>query len=219
MKTIIAAIIAVGAAGSVQAQSPEAIMNRAAKTYANMSSVRAEFRQTITNPVTGTSAVSRGVLLRRSPNLLSINFSDPAGDRVVADGTSLWVYLPSSAPGQVVKMSAKGNGSMAMVDPAGALISSPASRFTITGAGTATISGRRTNVLNLVPKKSNDVFTRAKVWVDAADNQVRQFELVDANGLTRMITITSIQANPSIARSTFSFAPPRGVRILDSTAR
>lgn len=218
MKTIVAAIIAVGAAGSVHAQSPDAVMDRAVKAYSDMQSMRAEFRQTITNPLTGTNAVSRGVLLRKNPNLLSINFTDPKGDRIVADGKSLWVFLPSSAPGQVIKVAAKGNNAMAMLDPAGVFLSSPSTRYTITAAGTATVAGRKTNVVNLLPKKSNDTFTRAKVWVDASDYSIRQFEVVDANGLTRLVTITSLQPNASISRSAFSFTPPKGARVLDSSA-
>ena len=218
MKTIIAAIIAVSAAGSLQAQSPGVIMDRAVKAYADLESVRAEFTQTISNPLTGTTATSRGVLIRKDPNLLSIDFTDPKGDRVVADGTSLWVYLPSSAPRQVVRMAATGNNAMAMVDPAGAFLSSPSTRYTITGAGTATISGRRTNAVNLVPKRSNDTFTKAKVWVDVSDYSVRQFEVVDANGLTRVITITSLKKNPVIPASAFSFTLPKGTKVLDSSS-
>jgi outer membrane lipoprotein carrier protein len=180
--------------------------------------VRAEFTQTITNPVTGTSSVSRGVLLRRQPGLLSIDFAEPKGDRIVSDGESLWVYLPSSAPLQVVRMTAKGNSSVEMVDPSGTFLSSPATRYTITGGGTATLSGRRTNIVNLVPKRANDRFTRAKLWIDATDFSIRQFEVNDANGLTRLVTITSLEPNATIPRSAFSFTPPKGARVLDSSA-
>ena len=98
MKILVAFLALVTATG-MQAQSPGAIMERAVASYAGMRSMRAEFQQKITNPLTGSSATSNGVMLRRDPNLLSINFSNPRGDRVVADGKSLWVYLPSSAPG------------------------------------------------------------------------------------------------------------------------
>jgi outer membrane lipoprotein carrier protein len=218
MKSIIAAIIAVAFATGAQAQSPDAIMNRAVKAYADMHSVRASFTQTIMNPITGTNAVSKGTLLRKDPNLLSIEFSSPKGDRIVSDGTTLWVYLPSSAPNQVVKMSARSSGTMAMVDPAGSFLTSPSTRFAITSGGTATVSGQKTNVVNLVPKQSNDAFTRAKLWIDASDYSIRQFEVVDANGLMRTVTITSIQSNPAIGAAAFSFTPPRGVRVLDSSA-
>lgn len=216
MKTVIAGMIALVAATQVQAQSPDAVMERAVKTYSDLRSVRADFRQTITNPLTGTTAVSRGVLLRKDPNLLSINFSDPKGDRVVADGKSLWVYLPSSAPGQVMRLPASGGSSMGMVDPGGLFLSSPSTRYAITSAGTGTVSGRKVNIVNLVPRKANNAFTRAKVWVDAGDNTIRQFEVVDQNGLTRLVTISRIQSNPSIAESEFRFTPPKNVRVIEA---
>ena len=166
-------------------------MDRAARRYSEMTSMSAEFRQTITNPLTGTTATSRGTLLRKDPNLLSINFSDPRGDRIVSDGSTLWVYLPSSAPGQVMKLPAGSGGSM-VIDPGGLFLESPSSRYTITGGAEATVGGRKTVQVNLVPKRANNAFTQATVWVDAADYSVRQFEVVDVNGLTRRVAITSV---------------------------
>lgn len=220
MNKIIAATFALGVAVSApaQAQSPEAIMDRAVKAYGALNSVRAEFRQTITNPITGTTVSSRGVLLRKDPDLLSINFTNPSGDRIVADGTSLWIYLPSTAPGQVIKTSAKANNALAMVDPGGVFLSSPAARYTMAGGGSATISGRKTNVVKLTPKKSNGMFTSATVWVDAETNYIRQFEVTDANGLKRVVTITSLKPNASVGSSEFRFTPGRNVKVLDSAA-
>jgi len=106
---------------------------------------------------------------------------------------------------------------MGMVDPGGLFLSSPSTRYTITGAGTATVSGKRVNVVNLVPRRPNNAFSRAKVWVDASDNTIRQFEVVDANGLTRMVTITSIQPNATVAASEFRFTPPKNARVIDSS--
>jgi outer membrane lipoprotein carrier protein len=218
MKKILIGLIALGAAGSVNAQSPETVMDRAVKAYSALTSVRAEFRQQITNPLTGTNATSRGVLLRKDPNFLSINFSDPNGDRIVADGKSLWIYLPSTAPGQVIKTSAKANNALAMVDPGGTFLSSPAARYTMASGGTATIAGRKMSVVHLVPKKENGMFTRATVWVDSDTNYIRQFEVTDANGLKRVVTITAIQPNASIGASEFRFTPSKNVRVLDSAA-
>lgn len=215
---ILAAATALAIAPAAIAQSPEAVMERAVKAYADLRSVRAEFRQAITNPITGSDLVSRGVLLRKDPAFLSINFTDPSGDRIVSDGTSLWIYLPSSAPGQVIKTSARANNALAMVDPGGVFLSSPASRYTMSSGGTATIAGRKMNVVNLVPKASNGIFTKAKVWVDAATNLIRQFEVVDSNGLKRVVTITSIQPNAALSAPQFKFVPPKNVRVLDSAS-
>jgi outer membrane lipoprotein carrier protein len=215
MKTLIAAALLAGASQVAQAQAPASIMDRAVRGYTAMTSMRADFRQTITNPLTGTTAVSRGVLLRKDPNLLAITFSDPKGDRIVSDGTSLWVYLPSSAPGQVIRMAANGgDGSMGMIDPGGLFLSSPASRFTITSGGTATVGGRSTAIVNLVPKRANNAFSRAKVWVDESDYTIRQFEIVDVNGLTRLVTISNVRPNAAVAASSFQFTPPKGTRVI-----
>ncbi len=200
---------------SAQTQPAELLIQRAASRYSAMKSMRAEFRQTISNPLTGTTSVSRGEILRRDPNLLSINFTDPRGDRVVSDGSWVWVYLPSSAPGQVIKMSAR--SSPGIVDPGALFLDSPLSRFNAASGGAATIDGRNTQVVILTPKREAPV-TRARVWIDPSDASVRQFEAIDANGLTRLITITRTVVNPTIARSAFQFNPPPRVRIVDSAA-
>ena len=204
------------AIGNVRAQSPEAVMDRAVKNYTGMKTMRAEFRQTITNPLTGTTSVSRGELLRRQPNLLAINFSDPKGDRVVADGKAVWVYLPSSAPGQVVRLTAASKAA-GNVDPGALFFSSPRSRYTIRDAGSQTIAGVKTDVVLLTPKGTSMPFSSAKVWIDAA-GAVKQFEVTDANGLTRFVVITRISANGPIDKSAFSFTPPPNTRVLDSAA-
>ena len=218
MKYSIAALLIFGGAATAQAQAPAAVMDRAVKRYTDMRSMSADFRQTISNPLTGMTSVSRGVLLRKDPNLLSITFSDPKGDRIVSDGSALWVYLPSSTPGQVIKMPASANGSMGMVDPGGLFLSSPSSRYAISGGANATVSGRKTIVVDLVPKRANNAFSKAKVWVDAADYSIRQFEVVDANGLTRRVTISNVKPDVSIGASAFRFTAPKGVRVIDGSS-
>jgi outer membrane lipoprotein-sorting protein len=49
-----------------------------------------------------------------------------------------------------------------------------------------------------------------------ASDYIRQFEVTDANGLKRVVTITSIQPNASVAASEFRFTPSKNIRILDS---
>ena len=63
--------------------------------------------------------------------------------------------------------------------------------------------------MNLVPKRDNNAFTRAKVWIDASDYTIRQFEIVDANGLQRLVTISNMKPNASIGASSFRFTRQR----------
>lgn len=205
---ILAAAILPLAAG---AQSADATLDRAASVYAGLRSVRAEFRQTLINPLTGTTATTSGTILRRKPNLLSISFSN--GDRIVADGKNLWLYFPSSVPGQVIRQSA-GAGASAAFDPAGELLSTPHSRYAAANAGKSSVAGRAAHVIALTPKSASAPFAKVKLWVDDSDSSVRQFEVTERSGLTRTISITRLAANAMLPRSAFSFSVPRGVRVV-----
>lgn len=197
---------------AVRAQSAATVLDRAVAAYARLNSMRAEFRQTLTNPLTGNSQTSSGVILRKKPNLLSISFN--TGDRVAADGSTLWVYLPSSVPGQVMRMPYTG-ANASTVDPADEFLSSPRTRFNITSSGTATIGGRATHAVTLVPKRANAQFKSAKLWIDDTDSSIRQFDVESVNGLKRHVVITSFTPNPELSRARFKFAVPKGAKIVD----
>ena len=213
--TYIAAIAFAALPVTSRAQSADAIIDRAVAAYGHLNSMRADFRQTLTNPLTGSTQSTSGVLLRKKPNLLSINFE--SGDRVAADGSTLWVYLPSSTPGQVMKMPYNGDNASAM-DPADEFLNSPRTRFNVSSAGTATVGGRPTHAVTLVPKRANAHFSTAKIWIDDADSSIRQFDVETANGLKRHVVITKFTPNPTLARSAFVFAVPKGVKIMDQKA-
>jgi outer membrane lipoprotein carrier protein len=213
--TYLAAIALTVLPVAARAQSADAIIDRAAAAYARLNSMRAEFRQTLTNPLTGNTQTTKGVILRRKPNLLSINFE--SGDRVAADGSTLWFYLPSSTPGQVIKMPYSGDNAIT-VDPANQFLNSPRTRFTVTSAGSASLAGHATHAVTLVPKRPNPAFTSAKVWIDDNDSSIRQFDLETANGLRRHVVITSFTANPDLSKSSFRFSVPKGVKVVDQSS-
>src|ERR687884_452344 len=68
-----------------------AAIDRAAAAYAKVRTARATFEQTLTNPLTGSVLVSRGEFQQQRPNRLAVRFTDPAGDRIVADGKYVWL--------------------------------------------------------------------------------------------------------------------------------
>jgi outer membrane lipoprotein carrier protein len=209
---ILSALTILAAPLAANAQSAETIIDRAAAAYSRLTSMRAEFRQTLTNPLTGTTQSTSGELIRRKPNLMSISFNN--GDRVAADGSTLWVYLPSSVPDQVIRVPYTG-GNARSVDPADQFLNAPRTRYTVTSAGSATVGGRATSILDLVPRRKNDAISRARVWIDTKDYTLRQFEVESANGLKRRVVITSFTSNPQLDRARFRFTPPRGAKVVD----
>ncbi|HEY9515702.1 MAG TPA: outer membrane lipoprotein carrier protein LolA [Gemmatimonadaceae bacterium] len=198
---------------SLPAQSPRTTVDRAVKAYSKIRTIRATFIQTVTNPLTGSDVASRGVMQQQIPGRLSVHFTDPAGDRIVADGKVVWLYLPSTNPGQVIK-TAVGQNAANVPDVTSWFLDSPETRYRMSNAGTATIAGHATHAVALVSRDPTIPFARATVWVDDDDAIIRQFETTGANGLTRRITITGITPNAKLDPGAFTFTPPRGVRVV-----
>ena len=215
MKILLSTATALVLALPLSAQTPEATIDRAVKAYSKVKTARASFEQTLTNPLTGNTQVARGELQQRTPGRLAITFTDPKGDRIVNDGRAVWVYTPSSAPGQVIKLSPAAGGPS--VDLLGTFLDAPRARYTMSDAGAAVVSGRKTHGVTLVPKQPMQ-FTKATVWIDDADATLRQFEVNDNMGLVRRVRLTKLALNGPVDRAAFTFTPPTGVKVYDQAA-
>ena len=216
--SLLAAIITAPlVATPAHAQDVDATLDRAIATYARVKTVRAKMEQTLFNPLTGTSYRSSGQIQQRRPNRLEIKFTDPKGDRIVADGKFVWVYTPSTTPGQAYKVPL-GAGSVGSTDLMADLFTNPRARFTVTDGGVSTVNKRTVHQLTLVPRadvKLPAEFTKAVVWVDTTDGLIRQFEITDPSGVVRTVKLTSLQLNPTIPNSAFVFRAPKGVQVFE----
>jgi outer membrane lipoprotein carrier protein len=210
-----ACVLCIGA--PLSAQRPEATLRHAIAAYKDAISISIEFNQTVSNPLTNHTLSTSGELVRRQPNLFSISFKSSDPDRIVSDGSNLWVYLPSSAPGQVIKVPAAAGESGMLVDPMGQILSAPVDSYVISDAGAATIGGRATHAITLEPKSRAALFTRATLWIDDANGLVRQLESTEPSGLVRKITITRFRTNITIPKSAFQFSPPPNIRVIDGS--
>ena len=195
----------------------DATLDRAIHTYQAAKTLKATFEQTLTNPLTGSSSRAHGELIMRKPNQLSVRFLDPDGDRIVADGAMLWVYLPSQNAKQVIRVP-QGKAGMGGIDVIGQFFDSPRTRFTITDAGALKIGERATHALRMVPKKATGTFAQAIVWIEDDGGQLRQFEVTDANGLVRRVSLGRVDVNGKIDPATFQFMMPRGAKLVDQFA-
>jgi outer membrane lipoprotein carrier protein len=191
------------------------LLDRAVARWTKVKTARATFEQTIVNSLTGNTLTATGEYQQQRPGKLSVRFDNPATDRIVADGKQVWLYLPSSAPGQVIRspLGADGTGT---VDLSAQFLTAPRSRYNVTGAGTTTVSGRATHAFTLVPKVPKGApFKTATVYIDDADATIRQFEVTEQSGLQRKVRLTSFRTNVPVDAKAFTFTPPPGVRIVE----
>lgn len=189
-------------------------LDRAVSAWSKVKTVKASFEQTLTNTLTGRSMTARGEYQQERPSKLAIAFSDPANDKIIADGEWVWLYLPSTVKDQVLK-TAQGPNGTGSVDLTAQFLSDPHSKYTITSAGTLMIGGRHTHGYLLIPKTAGaTTFTQAAVWIDDEDATIKQFEVVEPNGVKRKIKLTSYKANVPVDQKAFVFTPPPSVKVV-----
>ncbi|MDQ3698606.1 MAG: outer membrane lipoprotein chaperone LolA [Gemmatimonadota bacterium] len=213
---ILATIFLGAAAQPLVAQTPAATLERAIAAYAKVKTVRATFTQTLTNPLLGTKTEARGEVVQQRPQYVSVRFTEPAGDRIVADGEWIWIYLPSSNPGQVIRTPIGSDGS-GVPDVTAQFLTAPRERYTVRDGGRGTAAGRPAHILALTARDQTLPFTTANVWVDDADGLVRQFETTDPSGLVRRVTMTRLTTNGAVDREVFRFTPPKGVTVFSQS--
>ena len=100
------------------------LLDRAVARWAKVKTARATFEQTIVNSLTGNTLTATGEYQQQRPGKLSVRFDNPATDRIVADGKQVWLYLPSTAPGQVIR-SSLADGGTGTVDLSAQFLTAP----------------------------------------------------------------------------------------------
>lgn len=209
------AAIALPSLAVAQSTPAEIAYDRAAKAYASFTNIDAQFEQKTTNPILGKTALSKGRFVQQKPNLVAITFTDPAGDHIVGDGKSLWVYLPSSTPGQVIKLPAKSESAV-IVNLLGQLLDAPRQSFVISGGEATMVDGVATKKVTLVPRVANSsAFQRATLWVDDKDARPIRVQMVDPQGIDRTFNMTTWTVNSVLPKDIFKFTPPKGVKVTN----
>lgn len=204
------------ARASAATPSPSALLERTASLYTGSRALRAEFTQRVKNPITESVTPSAGSYLQRGPGVFAVAFSQPAGDRIVSDGTTLWVFVPSATPGQVLKMPV-GTNAPGGVDLVGQFFTSPSRKFSVTDGGLAQVSGSSLRKLVLVPRTAMG-FTSAVLWVAPSTGALRQLEVTENSGVVRTLSFSTISRSARLPADAFTFVVPRGITVVDQAA-
>jgi outer membrane lipoprotein carrier protein len=202
------------APAAARAQDANALVGRSSRVYRSLSSLTADFVQIIDNPMID-SAESRGNLVQAGPDKLAMRFTDPPGEAVIIDGRSVWVYTPSTTPGQVIRMSVPSGGPVYGYNMLAWLLDRPAERYTAAYLRADVVGGRSMDVVELVPAVPDLPFEKAVLWLDRADGIPRRLEITEHSGATRTLTLSKVRVNQSVPESTFRFDVPSGVRVVD----
>jgi len=201
------------AAAAPQSPSPWPLLERAAAQYRAATSLQSEFVQVIDNAMIGRFE-SRGQLWQAGESRLSMRFRDPPDEAIVADGTFLWVYTPSTTPKQVLRIALAKTPTYG-VNVMSWILDRPKERYRASLLRSEELAGHAVAVIGLDPIDLDLPFSAAVVWLDEKSALPRRVQLTERNGNTRTITLTAPRLNAALPKGIFEFRTPGGVRIVD----
>lgn len=207
-------VLTVGPTDRLPAQDPWPILDHASSAFQAVQTLTADFVQIITNPMIGEPDSTRGRLFQQRPSRFAMRFSDPAGDRIVADGRSLWLYTPSSTPGQVIRGRIPDTGTTGP-NLIGQFVERPRERYRARYVRADSTGSGWADVVALTPRDSTLPYSGAMLWVGREDGMVRRLEIAEANGQQRVISLRQVRVNVAIPSREFRFAPPAGVTVVE----
>jgi len=190
------------------------VLDRASRSFDTVKTLAADFVQIIDNPMVGDPDTTRGRLYQQRPNYFAMRFSDPKNDRIVADGRRLWLYTPSTTPGQVIRSTIPGTGTTGP-NLIGQFVEHPRERYTARHVRSDSLEGVAVDVITLTPRPTDLPYSEATVWIAKQDGLIRRIEIVENSRQRRTITLKNLTVNTSIPAREFRFTPISGVRVVD----
>src|SRR5437016_2357575 len=190
------------------------ILDRASACFDTVRTLAADFVQVIENPMLGDPDTTRGKLYQRRPNYFAMRFTEPENDRVVADGRRLWLYTPSTTPGQVIRTAIPGIGTTGP-NLIGQFVEHPRERYTARYVRSDTTADGAVDAIALTPRATDLPYSEATVWIAKRDGLVRRIEIAETSGQRRTIMLQNLTVNRAIAAREFRFSPTSGVRVVD----
>jgi len=172
--------------------------------------------QIVDNPLVGAVDTTRGRLYQEKPNRFAMRFSAPKGDRIVADGRWLWLYTPSTTPGQVIRTAIPSAGTTGP-NLIAQFVERPRERYAARWLRADSLaSASVVDVLALTPKDASVPYREAIVWVTRGSGLLARIEITETSGQRRVVVLRNLRVNGRVAAREFTFAPPAGARVVDA---
>jgi chaperone LolA len=182
--------------------------DRAQRYLDELTSLSADFSQTLLDPSGKVMQVSQGTLQLKRPGRFRWDYAPPHEQLVIADGKRLWLYDPELEQVTVKTLDAT-------------LGSTPAMLLSGTGKLRDAYDVAREyeqdgmSWVELTPRQTEGDFARVRLAFSG--NDLQRMELTDTLDQTTRIELSNVERNPAIADDLFSFTPPPGTDIVSDS--
>ena len=188
------------------------VVDNIKKKFAKIESYQANF--TIVSEKMGKTRQQTGVIKYKANNKICIEFSQPYGQKIVSNGKTMWIYIPSMNVVAEQDLNAD-TGIFTSGTKSGLnwLFSKYHYRFDSKDQPAEQDDGTKKYTLFLKQKESRSGFRKLKLWVS------EQYFIVRARGETTTgktidITFSNLKINPSLLNGIFKFDMPAHARVI-----
>ncbi|MDH3764172.1 MAG: outer membrane lipoprotein chaperone LolA, partial [Gammaproteobacteria bacterium] len=170
----------------------------------NMDNLTAEFKQTLRDEDKKVVQQSRGTLAMQRPGKFAWIYVDPFEQRIVADGSELWIYDVELEQVTVKPMDEGLSNAPIMILMKQSDVSQ---QFEISEVG----QRKYLYWVELKPNASDLEYTA--IYIGLEDDSVRAMELQDQFGQSTQIVFENLRVGVVHNPATFKFVPPPGVDV------
>lgn len=190
----------------IRAQDAAELIKRLEERYNSVSTLKAEFTQTMSSAYSDLNESFSGTLLLQGPRYRI----ETRQQTLVTDGDVTWIY--NAAENQVLINQNEGSDDGFALDR---LFTDYSSQFDVGDVSTERIGGAAHYVLELTPKDPESFFERVTVWMRADDDIISRIKVVDQNETTMLFDLKNVSFNPELDARAFTFSPPQGAEVID----
>jgi chaperone LolA len=189
------------------------IVKKVKKRFSEIDSYQADF--TINSSKLGRQLHQTGMVKYKSANKMMVDFTSPQQHRIVSNGKTMWIYIPSMnvVAEQSLKSDSTSIFSSGTKSGLRRLFSKYHYKFASKDQPVQMADGSKRYVLDLKQKEASGGFRTLKLWIS------ENFLITKAAGQTAAgkdveIEFNNIRTDVSFPNSMFKFDIPSGARVI-----
>lgn len=177
--------------------------------YKTISSMRADYTQTLLHKESGSKEIRSGVLSFVKPLLVRMESKKPSDELLLVTKDAIWNVFPEEEIAYKY--------SLALTQSSGSIVQ------VITGQASLDKdffldNSREENgllVLELFPKEPSQSMVELRLWIDPKTDLIKKVRVYDFYGNENELSFSRQETNVSLTPSLFSYTPPKGFAVED----
>jgi len=194
------------------------VARKVMEVYDKMGTYSAQFQ--ITTQDSGNTKAMSGECFYEKPGKVRFQFDSPAGNLIVSDGRTLWVYIQrlNAAGKQDLRLQKKDeSGKNIFTDAAGPGVSRLFRKYHYRfdkPEQPRSEDGTSVFVLDMEQREKTGGYEKIKLYVDSNSYLIRRAIASDGQGKTTTLVFRNGQPNPPLEGKLFQYNPPESVRVV-----